>query len=54
MTGIAKVIDELGLLILAKEFEIESKQNEIDDLKKRIEVIEGCLEIYEEFHNKSK
>lgn len=52
MDGIAKVIDELGLMILAKNVELELKQNEIDKLKKKIELIESYLETYEEFYNK--
>jgi Asp-tRNA(Asn)/Glu-tRNA(Gln) amidotransferase C subunit len=50
--GISKVIDELGLMILQKEIELESKQEEIDKLKKKIELIESYLETYEEFYNK--
>lgn len=34
LEGISKVIDELGLIIRSKEFEIEMKQHEIDKLKK--------------------
>lgn len=52
MEGIAKVIDELGLMILAKNVELESKQKEIDELKKKIEIIEGHLEIYDEYYNR--
>ena len=47
MKGIAKVIDEMGLMILQKEIELETKQKEIDNLKKKIELIEGYLDIYE-------
>lgn len=50
--GITKVIDEMGLMILAKEIELEMKQSEIDELKKKIELIEGYLEMYDEFYNK--
>ena len=53
MKGITKVIDEMGLMILAKEIEIEMKQDEIDELKKKIELIEGYLEMYDEFYNKT-
>ena len=52
MKGITKVIDEMGLMILAKEIELEMKQEEIDSLKKKIELIEGYLEMYDEFYNK--
>lgn len=52
MKGITKVIDEMGLMILNKEIELEMKQNEIDELKKKIELIEGYLEVYDEFYNK--
>lgn len=51
MKGITKVIDEMGLMILNKEIELEMKQAEIDELKKKIELIEGYLEMYDEFHN---
>lgn len=52
MKGITKVIDEMGLMILAKEIELEMKQSEIDELKKKIELIEGYLDMYDEFYNK--
>lgn len=52
MKGIAKVIDEMGLMILQKEIELEMKQDEIDELKKKIELIEGYLDMYDEFYNK--
>ena len=51
MNGVTKVIDELGLMILSKEIELEMKQEEIDKLKKKIELIEGYLEMYDEFYN---
>ena len=51
MEGITKVIDEMGLMILAKEMELEMKQSEIDELKKKIELIEGYLDMYDEFYN---
>lgn len=52
LNGITKVIDEMGLMILAKEIELEMKQSEIDELKKKIELIEGYLDMYDEFYNK--
>ena len=52
MKGITKVIDEMGLMVLSKEIEIEMQKNEIDELKKKIELIEGYLEMYDEFHDK--
>ena len=52
MNGIEKVIDELGLMILAKEIEIESKQKEIDALKRKIELVEQYLDTYEQFYSK--
>ena len=52
MKGIAKVIDEMGLMILEREIELELKQDEIAELKKKIELIEGYLEMYDEFYNK--
>ena len=54
MEGIAKVIDELGLMILAKNVELELKQNEIDELKKKIELIEGYLDMYDDFYRKEE
>lgn len=52
MKGITKVIDEMGLMILTKELELEMKQNEIEELRKKIELIESYLEMYDEFYNK--
>ena len=54
MKGITKVIDEMGLMILNKEIELEMKQEEIDKLKKKIELIEGYLDMYDEFYNKGE
>lgn len=56
MDGISKVIDELGLIILSKDIEIESQKEEIDKLRKKIEVIEQYLDMYDkacerELHN---
>lgn len=48
MDGISKVIDELGLMILMKEIEIESKQKEIEKLRSKIATIEQYLDMYEE------
>ena len=44
----AKVIDELGLMILQKDIELEMKQEEIDKLRRKIEVIEQYISMYEE------
>ena len=52
MEGVAKVIDELGLMILAKNVELETKQDEIDRLKEKINLMESYLEVYEEFYSK--
>lgn len=52
VNGVAKVIDELGLMIIAKNVELESKQQEIDALKKKIGLIEQYLDTYESFYNK--
>lgn len=54
MEGIAKIIDELGLMILAKNVELEKKQNEIDKLKGKIELIESYLDAYDNFYNKGE
>jgi uncharacterized coiled-coil protein SlyX len=50
--GVTRVIDELGLMITQKEIDLEMKQEEINALKKKIELIEAYLEIYEDFYNK--
>lgn len=52
MEGIAKVIEELGLIILAKEIELKTKEKELTDLKEKIELVENYLEAYDEFYNK--
>lgn len=52
MEGIAKVIEELGLMILAKEVELQTKEKELKDLKEKIELVEHYLEAYDEFYNK--
>lgn len=54
MKGITKVIDEMGLMILAKEIELEKRQEEIDALKRKIELVEQYLDVYDEFYNKNK
>lgn len=48
MDGIARVIDELGLMLLQKDIEIELKEEEIKKLKNRIEMIEQYINMYEE------
>lgn len=52
MDGIIKVIEELGLMILEKDIELKGKQDEINELKKKIEIIEGHLAVYDEYYNK--
>ena len=54
LKGISKVIDELGLLILAKELELESKQKEIDELTKKVKLIENYLDMYDELYSQTK
>ena len=53
MNGVTKVIDELGTMLIAKELEIETKRVEIEDLKRRVELLEGYLDVYDKFYNKS-
>lgn len=48
MEGVAKVIDELGLMILSKNIELELKDKEIKKLKNKIEMIEQYINMYEE------
>ena len=50
--GIEKVIEELGFVILMKEIEIESQQEEIAKLRRKIESIELYLDTYENYLNK--
>ena len=52
MDGITKVIEELGIMILTKEVELEANRIEICELKKRIELLEGYLDVYDEYYNK--
>lgn len=52
MSGITKVIDELGLIILSKEVEIESMQEQIDKLTKTIDTLEAYLDTYNTINNK--
>ena len=54
MEGIAKVIDELGSLIIAKDVEIRSKQEEIDKLKRKIEYVECYIDALESYTNANK
>lgn len=49
MSGIEKVIDELGWMILAKEVKIKSQQEEIEKLQQKIESIEQYIAVYEDF-----
>ena len=49
MSGIEKVIEELGWMILAKEVTIESQKEEIEKLQRKIESIEQYISVYEEF-----
>lgn len=51
MEGIAKVIEELGQMILAKDIEIEKQQEEINALKRKIELVEQYLDTYDTFYN---
>ena len=51
LSGIEKVIDELGTIIIAKNVELELKQNEIDMLKRKIETIEAYLDAYDEMYD---
>ena len=39
MEGISTIINELGLMIMAKDIELKNKQDEIDALKKKIELV---------------
>lgn len=52
MDGITTVINELGLMIMTKDIELKSKQDEINALKKKIELVEQYLDTYDQFYNK--
>lgn len=52
MNGIEKVIEELGFIILMKEIEIESQQEEIAKLRQKIKSIELYLDTYENYLTK--
>lgn len=52
LNGISKVIEELGQMILSKDIKIEKQQEEINTLKRKIELIEQYLDTYEQFYNK--
>lgn len=54
MKGITKVIDEMGSMILARELELKEREKEIKELKAKIELIEGYLDIYDEYYNKGR
>ena len=54
LNGISKVVDELGLMILAKDIEIAKQKDEIEALKKKIELVEQYLDTYEQFYSKEK
>ena len=49
MKGLTKVLDEMGLMILNKEIELDTKQKEIDALKQKIEMIECYIEALESY-----
>ena len=51
MTGITKVIDELGTIIIAKDVEIKLQRDEIETLKRKIESIEAYLDAYDEMYD---
>lgn len=54
MNGISKVIDELGLIILSKELEIESQQEQIEKLRKTIETLEQHISFYDEYYRRER
>ena len=54
LDGINKVIDELGLLLLSKETEIKLKEEEIQELRKRIETIEQYISFYDEYYSRER
>lgn len=51
MSGITKVIDELGTIIIAKNIELSEKQEEIDALRKKIDIIEQYLDTYDTMYD---
>lgn len=54
MNGISKVIDELGLIILSKEIEIESQQDQLEKLRKKIESMEQYISFYDEYYRRDR
>lgn len=54
MNGISKVIDELGLIILSKEIEIESYQEQLEKLRKKIESMEQYINFYDEYYSRER
>jgi uncharacterized coiled-coil protein SlyX len=54
MNGISKVIDELGLIILSKEIEIESQQDQLEKLRKKIESMEQYISFYDEYYRRER
>ena len=43
LRGIIKIIDELGLMILAKDIEIEELRKEIDELKDMVSLVDEYM-----------
>jgi uncharacterized coiled-coil protein SlyX len=54
MNGISKIIDELGLIILSKEIEIESQQDQLEKLRKKIESMEQYISFYDEYYRRER
>lgn len=54
MDGITKVIEELGSMILARDIELKDKQDEIEELKQKVELLEGYLDVYDEYYSRVK
>ena len=43
MRGVAKIIDELGLMLLAKELEVEELKKEVDELRELLDIVDQHL-----------
>lgn len=48
MDGMKKAIEDLGGIIAEQQIELDRRQELIDSLQRRIDLITGYIEIYEE------
>lgn len=48
MDGMKRAIEELGGIIAEQQIELDKRQELIDSLQRRIDLITGYIEVYEE------